>query len=120
MRILLITGSPLLSWRGRYYAVDTWVKFPVHLAAEVDQLTLWAPVRPADPHRGPTGDAWVVEPGRMVIEPNLAYNSFASYYRRNLTQFRRSNRAARELIERHDVVVIRLPSPMISLIARLC
>ncbi|HBH00763.1 MAG: hypothetical protein A2X36_02385 [Elusimicrobia bacterium GWA2_69_24] len=102
---------------GHYYAVDTWVRLPRLLAAQGAQVTLWAPVR--NGRVVPTGESWRVDLGDMRVEHHDPYARYGAYYRlwpRRVLAWRR--RAAR-LIAAHDVVLVRLPSPMMSLVTAL-
>jgi hypothetical protein len=115
MRLLVISESPLERIDGRYFAVDTWLQFVLHIARE-EPTTLWTPVRVGN-QREPASECWPVEQGSLNIEPHDDYHSFLGYLR--LRPFRGGawKRTARRLLSSHDAVILRLPSPMLPLVA---
>jgi len=115
MKLLVVTESLLERVGAVYYAVDTWIRFPQFLAAHGAEVTVWVPVRTAS--AAPAG-SWPVDLGGLTVEPHDPYRSYAAYYRlwpRRVLAWR--GRAAR-LTAAHDVVMLRLPSPMLRLITR--
>lgn len=118
MKLLLISESPLDRVGNDYYAVDSWINFPRHLAGRCSRFTLWSPVRVLPAGAPPAAGSWRLEPGDMRIAPHDYYSSFFQYLR--LWPSRRSAwaRRADELIAKHDVVILRLPSPMFSIVVR--
>jgi glycosyltransferase involved in cell wall biosynthesis len=117
MRLLIISESPLEKIGSDYYAIDTWVRVPQHLAHQCEQVTLWSPVIVHEAGANPSPDSWRVELGKLKIEHHDYYNSFATYYRMWLRRVLSWRRRADRLIKGHDVVVLRSPSPMLSLVA---
>lgn len=117
MKLLLMSESPLEKIGEDYYAVDPWIRFPINLATQCEQMTLWAPVAVRKAGTPPSADSWRLDLGNLKIEHHDNYNSFVKYYqlwfRRVFAWIKNANR----LIKEHDVVLLRLPSPMISIIA---
>lgn len=118
MKLLVVSGSPLEQCGSEYYAFDTWLRFAQHLAVELEQVTVWSPITVKGDHDQPPPGAWRVEPGPLQIAPHEYFNSFASYFRGGMARRRRLQRELAGLIERHDMVVIRAPSPMLGLVFR--
>lgn len=113
MKLLVISESPLDRVGGEYYGVDPWIRLPQQFAQHAD-VTLWAPLR--DARTGPHPDSWRVDLGMLRVEPNDPYHSFAGYYRLWPRRVLAWRRRALDLIAEHDAVVLRVPSPMVSLI----
>lgn len=118
MRLLIISESPLEKIGADYYAVDTWIRFPLHLSAHCEGVTIWSPVVMRDPKTHPSPDSWRVEQGYLKIEHHGYYNSFLSYYRLWPRFIKTWKKQANKLIQENDVIILRLPSPMNTLIAK--
>lgn len=114
LKVLLVSESPLTQVNGEYFAVDSWIRFPLQLAEHCN-LTLWAPV---ESREHPVPDAWRFTPGRMRIRRHDGYHTYSGYYRRWPTRVLAWRREVRELLADHDVIVLRLPSPMAGLVSR--
>jgi glycosyltransferase involved in cell wall biosynthesis len=114
MKILVVSESPLQRFGNQYYAVDPWVRFIQHLATAGD-VTLVAPVRSVTV---PTSDAWRLDPGALVIDHHDFYESYAGFARLWWRRRWQWARKFRRLAARHDVVLIRLPSPSLGLVMR--
>lgn len=117
MKVLLLSESPLELLDGEFYAVDPWVIFPLRLAQECRKMTLWAPVAHLPAGRKPVPGSWKLVPGKLIIAEHDCYHSFASYYRLLPWRFPAWKKAAEALIAEHDLVAVRHPSPMVSLVA---
>ncbi len=117
MKILFVSESPLQQSGADFYAVDPWITIPLKVAARGHEVTLWAPVRSLAAGEKPYSWSWRVETGGMRIVALDAYNSFLSYYRLWLTHAPLWKKTADQIIQDQDVVVYRLPSPMISIVA---
>lgn len=115
MKLLVISESPLDRIDGEYYGVDPWIRLPLQFATHAD-VTLWAPVRSG--RRVPHPDSWRVDVGPLRIEGHDLYHSFAGYYRLWPRRVLTWRRRARQLMARHDAVILRLPSPMVGLVTR--
>lgn len=116
MKLLIINDSFIEKVGPHYYSAESWLRFPQHMAAHCEKVTLWMPVEVRNLETSPPRDAWRVELGNLRIEHNDNYDSFAQFYRlwprRALTWRKRADR----LIKEHDAVILRLPSPMVSII----
>lgn len=116
MRLLVISESPLEEIGRDYYAVESLVKIPQYLAAHCGHVTMWSPTVVREAGSPPLPGSWRMEPGNLTIKHQDYYYSFATYYR--LWPWRR--RVWREnadcLIKEHDLVMLIVPSPIISVV----
>lgn len=115
MRLLIINENPLEKIDQDYYSIYSWIRFPVQLAEQCQKVTLWSPIMVRDV---PSPDVWLVELGNLNIEEHDYYESFAQYYRLLPLRFLKWRKKTEQLIKKHDAVVLRVPSPMISVITR--
>jgi glycosyltransferase involved in cell wall biosynthesis len=113
MKLLVVSESPLERVGGDYYSIDTWIRLPQHFAQHAE-ITLWAPLR--DAGTAPHPDSWRVDLGKLRVEPHDVYHSFGGYYRLWPRRVFAWRRRALRLIAEHDAVILRIPSPMVSLI----
>jgi len=116
MKLLMIGESPLERVGAEYYAREPWIRIPQHLAAHCEQVTVWAPVIVREPGQPPSPENWRIAPGSFRVSENDNYSSFRGYYQlwpRRVWAWRRK---ADCLLEEHDAVLIRVPSPMLSLV----
>jgi len=118
MKVLVIYESPLTKIGQDYYAVDSWMRFALFLAARCEQVTLWTPVVVREPGTSPSPDRWRLDLGALRIEHQDHYNTFVSYYKLWLRRGRSWQQHADHLVREHDVVVLWHPSPMIGMVAR--
>lgn len=121
MKLLVVSESPLEKIGPTYYAVDTWVRFICNLADHFDEVTLVAPVKVVDvtEKTQPPKDSWPIALGNLQVYHHEYYNSYLTYYKYWPTHVLKWRRAFNALINRHDAVLLRLPSPMVSLISRI-
>jgi len=118
MRLLIINDNPLERSGEGYHSIYSWIRFPLFLSRHCKKTTLWAPILELKEGQLPSADAWSVELGDLRIEPNNNFGSFAEYYRLLPRKYISWRAKARELVLDHDVVVIRVPSPQLSLVTR--
>ena len=118
MKLLVVSASPLQQAGDTYYAVDPWIHVPLQISEEVERVTLWAPVKRLAEGESPAPHSWSVPLGRLEIAPYDYYSSFVAHYRLWLRRVFRWRYQANQLAAAHDVVVIRHPSPMVSIAAR--
>lgn len=117
MKLLVVSGSPLEKVGSDYWAFDTWIRIPQYLSRHLERVTVLSPVmvhKEGDPPKG----AWKIESGNLKIESQDYYNSVAAYYRSWPLRISSLRAQAAQLVGEHDLVVVRSPSPMISLITR--
>jgi len=121
MKLLVVSESPLEKIGSTYYAVDTWIRFICNLSDHFDQVTLFAPVKVLEMAEGigPPKDAWPIVLGNLQIYHHDYYNSYLTYYKCWPKHVFKWRRTLSTLINSHDVVLLRLPSPMVSMIARI-
>ncbi len=119
MKMLLISESPLEKVGQHYYAVDTWIRFPLSLATHCEHMTLWSPVAVRESDAPPPANSWHVDPGNMKIEHHDNYNTFVKYYILWVRRAYAWRKQAERLIRGHDIIVLRAPSPMLPLISSL-
>jgi glycosyltransferase involved in cell wall biosynthesis len=116
MKLLFVSGSPLEKFGSDYFAVDSWIRIPQSASSQCEKVTLWSPVLEHISGDHQLEHTWRVELGRLRVEPHDYYNSFLGHYRRWFRQAGAWRRHADQIIAEHDVVVIRHPSPMISIV----
>jgi glycosyltransferase involved in cell wall biosynthesis len=117
MRLLIVSGSPLVDSGGFYYAYDTWLRLVQHLNAEIGSVTLWSPVQKLKGDLEPPG-SWRIDRDSLTVVSHEYFNTFAAYYRRWPFLQRRLRREFAGLLASHDVVLLRTPSPMTMLLTR--
>ena len=118
MKLMIVSESPLEKIGPDYYAVDTWIRFIQHLSFHFEQTTLWAPVVVREAGYHLSSHVWHVELGDLMVEHQDYYSSFIEYYRLWPGRHMAWRKRAAQLIGEQDVVVLRLPSPMVSIVTR--
>jgi len=118
MKILLVSGSALEKVDERYFAVDSWIRFPLQLAQANKGLTLLSPVSLKKKGEVPLKESWEVNLGQLKIAPFEHYNSFVSFYKIFLKKRKSWKEKINHLVQEHDLILVRLPSPMVSLVAQ--
>ncbi len=117
MKILLISESLLEKKNGIYHAVDPWIRFPVQLATHCEKMSLLAPVRELSEEDTPSPQSWKLNPGTLQIVPHDQYNSFAGYFKLWLKRHCVWKKHIQSLIADHDLVLLRIPSPLVSVVS---
>jgi len=118
MKILLLSESALEKVDERYFAVDSWIRFPLQLAQANKGLTLLSPVSFKKKGEVPLKESWEINLGQLKIVPLEYYNSFVSFYKLWLKKRKSWNKMINLLVQEHDLILVRLPSPMISMMAK--
>ena len=117
MKLLIVSGSPQEKKGSDYYAVDPWIRIPQQLSNHLEQVTLWSPV--VDLGSGfPTNGSWRVGLGNLDIASHDYFNSFFTYYKRGPFGILPLRFQVDQLIKKHDIVLLRIPTPLISLVTR--
>lgn len=116
MKVLLISESPLKKVGKIYYSVDTWIKFPVKLADYCQMMTIWAPVKVFREKTTSFMDSWRLDKGKLNIEHHDYYYNFVTYYKLWWRRIFFWRKKAAKLINNHDIILLRLPSPMLFLV----
>lgn len=119
IKILLVSESPLILHKGLYYAKDPWIRFPMQLSLHC-QMSLWAPVIDVQAKDDIPDDYWPLNDHQLNIIPHDPYSSFLGYFKRWPRRHRSWMKQAHSLISQHDVVLLRLPSPIISIVTKAC
>jgi glycosyltransferase involved in cell wall biosynthesis len=117
MKLFVVSESPLEKIGAEYYAVDTWIRF-IQLMAVSEQVTVLSPVIVREAESTPSRDAWRVQLKNLRIEHLDFYNSFAKYYLLLPRRIRVWQQCLDRLVAEHDAVILRLPSPMMSLVTK--
>ena len=117
MKVLLVHESPLEKIGDRYYAVDPWIRFPMHLARHCDGMTLLVPVVVRGSEESPLPESWRMDNSLRIVHHDF-YQTFVQYYALWLRKAWAWRRKVDDLVREHDLVVLRHPSPMIGLIGR--
>jgi len=118
MKILLVSESPLEKVDERYYAVDSWICFPLQLAQANKGLTLLSPVSIKKKGEVPLKESWHLNLGQLKIVPFEHYSGFVSFYKLLLQKRKIWKNRINHLVQEHDLILVRLPSPMVSLVAK--
>src|SRR5262245_17559714 len=82
-----------------------------------EETTLWSPLRVLRGPRDLSPGVWQVPPGDLRIAPLDPYDSFSGYYRLLPRRYLSWRRQAEDLVGRHDLVIVRAPSPMLPLLS---
>lgn len=116
MKILVVSESPLRKIHGDYYGVDPWISIPQHLSSYYEKTTLLSPVSVDTTSNNPPSDSWKIKLGNLRIEHLDNYRRYIEYYALLIRRFRVWRKKIDQLMQEHDVVVLRAPSPITSLI----
>ena len=117
VKLLIINNNTIEKIGRDYYSVYSWIRFPQYLAFHCERVTMWVPGVIHKTGTRPPQDYWRVE-GNLHIEFYDYLESFSEYYRLWPRRALIWRRQAEKLIEEHDVIVLRVPSPMISVITK--
>ncbi len=113
--ILVVLDEPFYQKSGRIFCTLNWWRFGDRLAAHFDKFTLFVPMSD-----GPCPDnAQLVEAKHLKICGRFFYRRIEEYYRRIWTQKKRLLATASEIFDEHELVILRTPSPVALLLARL-
>ena len=118
MKLLVVSESPLVKVGSDYFAADPWILIALNLAEAGEQVTLWVPIAPRVEGSAAPEDHWKVRPGTLRILPQDFYNSFASYFRLWPSRRRFWRQRIEELASEHDVVISRVPSPILPIVTK--
>ena len=118
MKILLVSESPLDKHGDDYYAVDPWIRIPRFWSQSFADVTVLCPVMERPPEWTPSPGSWKLDPGSMRIEPHEYYFRWVQYVRLLPRYYFHWRRKITRLAAAHDVVVLRAPAPIGSLVAR--
>lgn len=120
MKVLFINIDGLKKFGSEYFTVDPWILFPLRLAEHCEQVTLLTALQVGQETTPPPDlNGWKVD-----VKPNLKieqfdyYDSFVSYYKLWPKRFFAWKKQMESLIGKHDVVIIKLPSPVTPLVTR--
>jgi glycosyltransferase involved in cell wall biosynthesis len=109
----------LIRRENDYYSMYTWVLSILKLAQLAEVSTLWCPVMEVTGDDGDLGDdIFHVNLGRTNIVENMFYDSFYSYYKMYLNNLAKTRRNAAGLVKQHDIIIVRTPSPIASLVGQ--
>jgi len=118
MKILLVSESALEKVDERYFAVDSWIRFPLQLAQANNGLTILSPVSLKKKGEVPLKESWEINLGQLKIVPLEYYNSFVSFYKLLIKKRKLWKKMINQIVQEHDLILVRLPSPMVSLVAK--
>ncbi len=113
MRLLLINENPFEKNNQKYFTLFSWPVFARHLAEYVENVTLLSPVKSVALDSTHRGD-YFKQDRLKIVSTCVYYESFYEYYLKYFTNFLKVNKQIKSLIKTHDVILIRIPSPMIS------
>ncbi len=118
MKLLILSESPLEKIGNDYFAVDPWIKIPIYLSEKVEKITLWAPVAERPKNYSLSTAAWKVQFGKLQLEPLDYYCRFVQFYRLLPKKFFHWRRESMRILQDHDIIFIRAPSPLGPLVIR--
>jgi glycosyltransferase involved in cell wall biosynthesis len=120
MKVLFINIDGLKKFGSDYFTVDPWILFPLRLADHCEQVTLLAALQDGQETTPPPSlNGWKVEnKPNLKIEQFDYYNSFVTYYKLWPKKVFTWKKQMESLIAKHDVVIIKLPSPVTPLVTR--
>ncbi|MHA2182656.1 MAG: glycosyltransferase [Promethearchaeota archaeon] len=118
MKILFVTESPLERIGESFYAVDPWIRLPMLFSNILEKVTCFSPVKQIETGQMPSTGTWKVNSSNLKIEKTDYYKTFVGYYRIWLKNKSKWKRNIEKLTNSHDVVIIRVPSPMLSLVTK--
>lgn len=118
MKLLLVSESPLDKLGDEYFAVDPWIRIPGFWAESFADVTVLSPVFVRPHGWTPPAGAWRVKLGKMRIEHHQYYYRWSQYFRLLPRWYWHWKRKLTRLASEHDVVVLRAPAPIGSLVAK--
>lgn len=117
MKLLVVNDNPLYLRGKDYYAKHSFIRFPQLLARDCEKVSYFAPVwRQDDGDALPEG-LWKFEPGELRIVHHEYYADSAHFWRLWPRRAFSWRRLADRLVQDHDAVVIRIPSPQSFVVA---
>lgn len=119
MKILFLTESPIEKKEGRYYAVDSWIRFPIALSKVCAAMSIWSPVKVLSATDEPHPRSWIVELEKARLIHHDYYYTFAGYYRLWPRKRNAWKTKATDLLKKHDLLCVRVGSPMLPLVAKI-
>ncbi len=115
MRILIVNANPLAlvgeRWRGKH----TWNLMINNWAELGCDVTIWCPTTS---EKSFDGNLPVVIHRKISVVSQGDYSSRLTWLRLLVSKWRIWSAKASQLVDRHDVVVFRLPSPMLGITSR--
>jgi len=118
LKVLIFNENPLEKLGEAYFSVYSWIRFPRFLSSQFESTTLWSPLRVVHHPRDLSPGRWQVELGNLRIAPLDPYDSFSGYYQLLPKRYLAWRRQANRLVASHDLVIVRVPSPMLPLLSR--
>jgi len=116
MKILLVNDNPFEFHKGSYYTSYTWPLFAKNIADFNHTTSLLSPVIDVADKKLVNGELF--DNGRLKIISNFYYTGYLNYYQNYYQNYFKINRAIHRLVKSYDIILIRIPSPIIPLIAK--
>jgi len=118
MKALIISESPLEKIGSRYYTVDPWITIPLHFSKVLEKVTLVSPVTEKPPETSARPDSWSIDSSceRLNLEHLDYYRRYIEYWKLLPRRFFLWKNKLNSLINTHDVVILRGPAPISSLV----
>ncbi|MBI4063342.1 MAG: glycosyltransferase family 4 protein [Elusimicrobia bacterium] len=116
MKVLICLGTALEKINGDFYAAESWFKIPEGILRSAKELTLWVPVIERPAGFAVPREKWRVKTEGMRIVALDYFNSYVSYARLWPSRNWAWKRVIRHLAQQHDIVVVHVPTPLISII----
>jgi glycosyltransferase involved in cell wall biosynthesis len=118
MRLLVVSESPLEKIDSSYYGVDPWIKIPRQLSEYCEKVTVLSPLVYRESLSKPLPNSWLVDLGKIHLEPLDYYYSFVTYYKLWPARISAWKKQMTRLVKEADVVIVRVPSPILPLAAK--
>lgn len=120
MKILFINDNPLFRKGQDYYSIFTWPQTILKIAQLAESSTLWCPIKYVKSDFDLSQKYFKIDIGSTSIVENEYYDSFYNYYKMYIKNKAKIDKIAEQLIVKHDVIIVRTPSPIASLVAKKC
>jgi glycosyltransferase involved in cell wall biosynthesis len=119
MKMLVVTGSPLWVLNGTYYSKDSWVLFPLKMSDYFTKIVIWGPQKEVNSILELPETVFKIElKFNIVIVKHDYYNTFIGHYKLLLKKYFVWTEITNKYVSESDVVVLRLPSPMVSFLKK--
>lgn len=113
--VLVVLDEAFYRKADELYCALNWWRFADQLAVHCENLTLFVPIS----DQFCPENARLIKPKRLTICGRFFFQNIEQYYRRILSEKAQLLSTARELFDRHDLIIFRTPNPSAMLLARL-
>ena len=114
MKIVLFSESPIIFYKGNYYAKDTWIYFPLYFSTLCELFTIICTTKKVNEVNFKEFSKLNLQSAKIIFISD--YATFLEYYKNLLLNKIIWIKIIDEQIEKHNIVWIRTPSPIMQLI----